>query len=110
MALQVEGCGVIGACASQQAFVAGDEVVVFVRPERITLTIERNEGLRAVLVSKTYMGRCIECGVQLENGTNWIVNSMDDAQIERMQVGASISIAVAPRDVLVYLRQTEGTR
>jgi spermidine/putrescine ABC transporter ATP-binding subunit len=111
MRLEIHGGGVVMAAASAQAVSTGDDVTIFVRPEQIALSIASSreaETVTAVLLSKTYLGRCVECCLRLDNGTNWIANVADNVEVERLQIDTRVSIRVEPRDVLVYRQLSAG--
>lgn len=103
-ALDVAGVGAIRAAVPGEGIGVGSKVRLFVRPERITFvrSTKESQSLVAVVTSKTYLGRYIEFGLRLNDGTNWVANLADDAALSKIEIGATVFIAVEPRDVLAY--------
>jgi putative spermidine/putrescine transport system ATP-binding protein len=110
MTLEIPLVGSVRASTAGRPVGVGENANLFVRPERIVLGSrggkETGHPLEATVTSKTYLGRYIECGVRLNNGTLWTVNLADEAGFAELKVGSEVFVNVDPRDFLVYADET----
>ena len=109
--LELAGVGAIRSAVPAEGIAAGSKVRLFVRPERIGFvqSVKDDQSLAATITSKTYLGRYIEFGLRLKDGTTWVANLADDAALSRVETGATVSLAIEPRDVLTYAESASTT-
>jgi iron(III) transport system ATP-binding protein len=96
----------------------GDDVIVMIRPERLTLRLEDGSdsgasgdrdtnSLRATLCSLSYLGSRTRYGVRTAQGTDLTVDSV--RFLEEAGPGAAVELSFAPHDTL-FLRPEGAER
>lgn len=111
LVLEIPAVGLVRSRAPVQSIGVGERVTIFTRPERVALTAggqDAGQSLGATVTSKTYLGRYIEVGLRLNDGTSWTAHLADEREFAQLEVGGGVFINIEPRDVLAYADQPDG--
>ena len=104
--LEVPGAGFVRTAARPGELSIGQSVTLYIRPEQIRVTSagprDQADGLPAMLVGRTYLGRHCELTLQLHNGAHWTAHVADDDAGSNLAVGARVVLRADPGNVMVF--------
>jgi ABC-type Fe3+/spermidine/putrescine transport system ATPase subunit len=104
--LELPGLGTLRALRQSNAISVGRTVKLFVRPERVGLrpirAEESDKGPRAVVVTRSYLGRHFEFTLRLGDGSLWTAHVSDEGTFSALAPGDQVILSIDAASVILF--------
>jgi putative spermidine/putrescine transport system ATP-binding protein len=104
--LELPNAGFVRAAQQSQTVELGQDVTLFVRPERIRIRPssdhEEPQSVSATVTARSYLGRHYEFALRLDDGNSWTANTGDETAFASIETGARVYLEIDPENVIVF--------